>query len=235
MWSLTLLGLLPFLAGFVYLVAPYLYIKCLRHRQARQVATHRCIVLTFDDGPGLRLTPAILALLAEYNARATFFMLGRNVRGREHLVKAVADGGHEIGTHSYDHLHSWKVFPTRAIADIRRGEKEIQRVLKTKQVLLFRPPYGKVNLFTLLYLLCRRIPICTWTLDTRDTWRAPERDGDAIDAAIRQSEGVISLAHDFDRHDSSIDDYVLMTLRATLDYAREAGIQFSTMREALEM
>ncbi len=235
MLNVTFLGLLPFLAGFVYIVVPYLYIKWLRRRQGRRVGTRPCIVLTFDDGPGNRLTPAILDLLEEYNARATFFMLGRNIRDREHIVRAVAGRGHEIGTHSYDHLHSWKVWPTRAIADIRRGQKEIKRVLRTNQVLPFRPPGGKVNLLTLLFLLCKRVPICTWTLDTRDTWPAPERDSKLIETTIRQSGGAISLAHDFDRRESSIDDYVLTTLRRTLDYARNTGIRFSTMTEAMGM
>ncbi len=233
MRSVAFLGLVPFIIGFVYLVVPYVYVKWLRHRQARRMKAGPSIALTFDDGPGFRLTPAILDLLDEYNVRATFFMLGRNVKGREHLVRAVADRGHEIGTHSYDHLHSWKVWPTRAIADIRRGQNEIKRVLKTKRALAFRPPCGKVNLLTLLYLLVKRIPICMWTLDTRDTWSASDRDAKQIEEAICKSSSGITLAHDFDRTESSLDDYILSTVRSILDYAKNAGIQLVTMTEAL--
>jgi peptidoglycan/xylan/chitin deacetylase (PgdA/CDA1 family) len=234
MQSVTFFGLLLLIGGFVYIGLPYVYIRWLRYRQASQMKAGPYIALTFDDGPGFRLTPALLDLLSEYGARATFFVLGRNIKGREHIVKTVADRGHEIGTHSYDHLHSWKVWPTRAVADIRRGQEEIKRVLNTQRILAFRPPCGKVNLFTLIFLLCRRIPICTWTLDIRDTWPAQGRDGSPIAAMIRQSGSAISLAHDFDRRESSIDEYVLSTVRAILDYAKNAGIPLVTMTEAMD-
>ncbi|HPY51658.1 MAG TPA: polysaccharide deacetylase family protein [Sedimentisphaerales bacterium] len=234
MHGVTFLGLLLFASGFLYLGVPYVYIKWLRYRQDRRMKTQSYIALTFDDGPGFRLTPAILDLLSEHGVRATFFVLGRNVQGRENLVRAAADRGHEIGTHSYDHLHSWKVWPTRAIADIRRGQDVLRRLLKTEDVFPFRPPCGKVNLFTLLFLLCKRIPICMWTLDTRDTWPAESRDGEAIAEALRRSGGAISLAHDFDRTGTSVDDYVLTTLRTTLKVAKEAGIRFVTVTELLD-
>lgn len=233
MWIVVFLGLLPFLGGFVYIVVPYLYVKWLRGRQARRVRTDPCIVLTFDDGPGFRLTPAILELLAEYDVRATFFMLGRNVKGREHIVRAVADRGHEIGTHSYDHLHNWKVWPIRALTDIRRGQQEMARVLKTDRVLPFRSPGGKLNLLTLLFLLYKRVPIYAWTLDMQDTWPVRVRSGERVEAALRRSGSAISLAHDFDRGERSVDNYVLTTLRAILDYGKSADIPFRTMAEVL--
>ncbi len=231
--SAAYLVLLLFLCGFIYVGAPHCYIRLLRKVQERRVRSRSNIVLTFDDGPGFRLTPALLDLLAEHNVRATFFMLGRNIRGREHIVKAVADQGHEIGSHSYDHLHSWKVWPTRALADIREGQHELERVLPLPDHVPVRPPYGKVNLLTLLFLLYKRAPICTWTLDTRDTWPASGRDCQEIADAVRRSGSVISLAHDFDRSESDVDEYVLSTVRAILVSAKEAGLHFVTMTEAL--
>jgi hypothetical protein len=73
-----------------------------------------------------------------------------------------------------------------------------------------------------------------WTLDTRDTWPAESRDGEAIVEALRRSGGAISLAHDFDRAGTGVDDYVLTTLRTTLDVAKEAGIRFVTVTELLD-
>lgn len=231
--SAMLWGLLLFLCVFAYIGIPHAYMKCLRKVQGRLVRARSSIVLTFDDGPGFRLTPALLDLLAEYNVRATFFVLGRNIHGREHLVKTVADCGHEIGIHSYDHLHAWKVLPTSAIADLRRGRRELERVLPLPPVVPVRPPYGKVNLLTLLFLLCKRVPICTWTLDTRDTWPAAARNGHHVADAIRRSSSAITLAHDFDRSDPEVEQYVLSIVRAILDCARAADLQFLTMTEAL--
>ncbi len=218
-----------------YFVSPYLYIQWLRYRQAQLVEGHAQIVLTFDDGPGHRLTPAVLDLLDEYHAHATFFILGRSVRQKEHLIQDAVQRGHEIGTHSYDHLHSWRVSPLRAIVDICRGQNEIARVLKKDEVLSFRPPGGKVNLLTLLYLLRRRVPICTWTLDIRDTWPASKREGAQVEARLQAAHGAIILAHDFDRTNPRTERYILETLRATLDYARCHGIQPCTMTEAMRM
>jgi len=107
--------------------------------------------------------------------------------------------------------------------------------LKTDDVFPFRPPCGKVNLFTLLFLLFRHVPICLWTLDTRDTWPALQRDDARVKAKLEMSGGAIILAHDFDRQDSSIDRYVLKMLRATLEYATCHGIQLCTMTEAMQM
>jgi len=219
----------------VYIVGPYLYIQQLRYKQAKLVETNSCIVLTIDDGPGHRLTPAILDLLDEYKAHATFFVLGRSIPHKEHLLKDIAHRGHEIGTHSYDHLHSWKVSPIRAITDIQRGQREIARTLRTNGVLPFRPPSGKVNLFTLLFCLFKRMPICTWTLDSRDTWPAVELNSDIIDTKLHASDGAILLAHDFDRHNSSVEQYVLRTLRNTLEYAKRHSLRICTMTEAMAM
>src|SRR6476660_8057507 len=56
------------------------------------------LVLTYDDGPSSELTPRVLELLAEFDAKATFFLLGRQVPGRHHIIQRIADAGHEIGT-----------------------------------------------------------------------------------------------------------------------------------------
>ena len=119
------------------------------------------LVLTFDDGPGNRLTPAILGLLTEYNAKATFFLLGRNVVGRESIVKQITASGHEIGSHGYDHLHHWKVSPVRAIIDIKRGWQAIDDALgRQSRTYPFRPPYGKMNLASLLYVWAKKGANC---------------------------------------------------------------------------
>lgn len=62
--------------------------------------------MTFDDGPGSSLTPSILSILAESKAKATFFPLGRNIAGREAIVGQIAQQGHDICSHGYDHLHA---------------------------------------------------------------------------------------------------------------------------------
>jgi peptidoglycan/xylan/chitin deacetylase (PgdA/CDA1 family) len=84
-------------------------------------------VLTFDDGPGSRLTPAVLDILSDYDAKATFFLLGGNIVGRESIVKRIYDEGHEICSHGYDHINHWKALPGRTLADIEKGWQAINR------------------------------------------------------------------------------------------------------------
>jgi len=192
------------------------------------------LVLTFDDGPGNRLTPAILEMLNEYNAKATFFLLGRNVVGRESIVKQIAASGHEICSHGYDHLNYLKVSPFRAISDIKRGWEAIDKALGKKQrAYPFRPPYGKLNLVCLLYLLVRRAPIFYWTLDSGDTWPAGMRDSRRVATTILSSRagGAVVLAHDFDRTDEDINKMALDFIRLALCAAKKKGMKVVTLSE----
>lgn len=190
------------------------------------------LVLTFDDGPGIRLTPAILRILSEHHAKATFFLLGRNVAGHKQIVRQIFDQGHEICSHGYDHLNYWKVSPFRAIKDIKRGWQAIDAALGSNRgIYPFRPPNGKLNFISLLYLWFRRVPILYWSLDTRDTWPAHKRNCEPIDVVIKETGGAATLAHDFDREDDDVGDMVLDSLRSTLSMARETGMKTLTMSE----
>ena len=193
----------------------------------------KSIVLTFDDGPGNKLTPIILHTLNEHKAKATFFLLGRNIPGRGKIVRQIAEQGHEIGSHGYDHLNHWKISPIRAIKDINRGWQAIDDALGVnRRKYLFRPPYGKLNVVSLLYLLLCRIPIVYWSVDLEDTWMtkpAPQR----IAVLAKRAGGAVSLAHDFDRSDDSVDSLVPESTRSALSMAEEEGMRVLTVSQLL--
>jgi peptidoglycan/xylan/chitin deacetylase (PgdA/CDA1 family) len=199
-----------------------------RQRAVRQ----RRVILTLDDGPGRQLTPAVLQLLAERGVQATFFLRGRNIRENRDLVQRIQAQGHEIGSHTYDHLHAWKVAPWRSLADIRQGFQAIDDALGTRAGRYpFRPPYGKLNLVTLLYLLARRIPIVYWTIDSGDTWLVRPDQSTAAHLSRAGGGGVV-LAHDFDREaGQEVHQYVLGALRSILDAAQERGLSLSTVAQ----
>lgn len=191
--------------------------------------------MTFDDGPGNRLTPAILDILAEYNVKATFFVLGRNIIGRESIIQQIEAGGHEICSHGYDHINYWKVSPLRALADIKRGWQAIDKALGRKHcVCPFRPPYGKLNLFCLLYLWIHRIPIFYWTLVSGDTWPIDKWDSRRIALLADEAGGAVSLAHDFDRANNDVDNMVLDSLTLALSKAKEVGMHVITISELVD-
>ena len=94
------------------------------------------IYLTFDDGPTPEVTPWVLEQLRKYNAKATFFCLGRNVDRYPELYQQILDEGHAVGNHSYSHLKGSQTKSTEYYDDIKLAGETIQSRL-------YRPPYGR--------------------------------------------------------------------------------------------
>lgn len=219
---------------FLYIGVPWVHSRFLRLLLQEKVTKENVLVLTFDDGPSTKLTPAILSILDKHNAKATFFLHGRSIIGREDFVRRIEAEGHEIGSHGFDHLHCWKVSPFRAVADITRGWKTIDAALGTqRKVYPFRPPYGKLNLVCLLYLWLRRAPIVYWTLNCGDTYPQEKRDSQRAAVQVQKARGAVTLAHDFERCDRNVYDMVVESTRSVLSMAKETGMKVVTASELL--
>jgi len=98
----------------------------------------KIIYLTFDDGPTPKITVWILKELAKYNAKATFFCLGKNVVLYPKLLDYILCEEHSVGNHTYSHVNAWKTKKEKYLNDIKSCEK----VFHSK---FFRPPYGKLK------------------------------------------------------------------------------------------
>lgn len=202
----------------------------------KKASDTNALVLTFDDGPGRNLTPEILDKLSEYDAKATFFLLGRNIVGRENVVKQIAENGHEICSHSYSHLNHWKVSPLRAISDIENGWEAINKALGRDDAFYpFRPPFGKLSLISLIYLLRKKVPICYWTQVSGDTWQLSRHYLNKGLMQARKRGGSVFLMHDFDRTDESINERVIKSLDTILQLARQTDMKIMTFSELSEM
>lgn len=103
------------------------------------------IYLTFDDGPHPIATPFVLEELKKYNAKATFFCIGKNVVEHPELYKRIIDEGHKVGNHTYNHLNGWKTEDALYMDNIAEAKKYIDSDL-------FRPPYGRITKFQLQLL-----------------------------------------------------------------------------------
>lgn len=98
----------------------------------------RCIYLTFDDGPIPIVTPFVLNILKQYNARATFFCIGDNVIKHPDVFKHLKNEGHGIGNHTFNHLKGWKTADNTYFENFLKADELLQTGL-------FRPPYGRIK------------------------------------------------------------------------------------------
>jgi len=122
--------------------------------------TEKIIYLTFDDGPIPEVTSKVLDLLKQYNAQATFFCIGENVKKHPEVYKRILAEGHGVGNHTYTHPNCWKVNAD----DFCENVKKASTVIHSN---LFRPPYGKLTPRT-LFRLRKKYRIIMWDVISCD-------------------------------------------------------------------
>lgn len=184
--------------------------------------TKKRIALTFDDGPHPEVTKQILALLQEYNAKATFFMLGSRVQYYPGLVREVRDAGHEIGNHTWTHPVLTKLSAAAVQKEFESTEQAIVKAIGQNST-VFRPPYGAIN--DSVRALIPRTSV-NWTIDTLD-WK--HRDPLQLLPMVKKSmhNNAIVLMHDI--HQSTADG-----LEPVLKYLQSEGYEFVTISEVLQ-
>ncbi len=128
-----------------------------------------CLFLTFDDGPTPEVTPWVLEQLRKYNAKATFFCLGRNVERFPDIYRQILDEGHAVGNHTYSHLKGWQTGNAEYMKDIELAG----RVIPSR---LYRPPYGRLKKSQIRELQ-KNYHIVMWDVLSRDYDRgiSPEK------------------------------------------------------------
>ncbi|WP_233280619.1 polysaccharide deacetylase family protein [Devosia rhizoryzae] len=167
----------------------------------------REVILTFDDGPRAGKTPAILDTLEEYGVKATFLMLGSAAKANPKLAREVAERGHTVGSHTYDHVDLNTVSRQEALDEIARGEEAVSDALGGAGQGLspfFRFPYLSQTGFLRTSMLSGNIVVLDVDIDSKDYYKdSPEtvaaRTLDRLDA---RGSGII-LFHDI--HQRTVD------------------------------
>jgi peptidoglycan/xylan/chitin deacetylase (PgdA/CDA1 family) len=225
-WRVVLTILVLTIAVSGWLVLPYASKKLQIHHLRRRCQAARLIVLTYDDGPGALLTPALLDILRDRNATATFFLLGHKLNGSKAIVAEIKKAGHELGSHSYEHLHAWKRNPISVFRDIQEGLRAVRTVAECH---LFRAPYGKLTLGSMIQVRLQGCMQSWWTIDSSDTWTTP-MPVERVISKIRREGGGVVLMHDHDRPNSpEREEYVLDLTRTVLELARKEGFSICRM------
>lgn len=184
-------------------------------------ATDKKIALTFDDGPHPKVTRQILETLEKYEAKATFFVVGQEVKEHPEILKAVYNAGHEIGNHTFNH----EKLTTLSTKEIKQQIQATDTLIKStigQRATVFRPPYGSYDKTITDQL---NVPNVLWTIDTLD-WK--HRDPEKTVLAVKEhaKNGSIILMHDIHQATADALDEVLATLQ-------KQGYEFVTVSELL--
>lgn len=100
----------------------------------------KVIYLTFDDGPIPEITQFVLDTLKKYEAKATFFCIGDNIRKHPNIFENILAGGHQVGNHTFNHLNGWKTETNEYVENAIHNSYLIPHTSS-----LFRPPYGRIT------------------------------------------------------------------------------------------
>ncbi|GAA3508908.1 polysaccharide deacetylase family protein [Aquimarina addita] len=104
----------------------------------------KAIYLTFDDGPIPDVTEFVLDQLKKFNALATFFCIGDNIKKHPNIFNKVVSDGHAIGNHTMNHLKAWKNSQEQYLNNIIECDREISKHIDVHHK-IFRPPYGQIS------------------------------------------------------------------------------------------
>ena len=184
-----------------------------------------CIYLTFDDGPIPIVTPMVLNILKQYNAKATFFCIGDNVGKHPDIFEQVKNEAHAIGNHTFNHLKGWKTDDRTYIENTLQADKMLHSDL-------FRPPYGRIkrSQIKLLKSVKPQIKIVMWDVLSGDfdIKLSPEK---CLANVLKYTEsGSIVVFHDSLKALERL-EYVLPR---AMEVWKKAGYSFSPLTPAVQ-
>lgn len=221
--------LLLICASVFWFLLPFFIRKVQTYILKRKCARQRVIVLTFDDGPSETLTPRLVDYFEQNGVCATFFVLGCRAEKKPEIMEKIIQGKHVVGSHSYNHLNAWRSLPLANLKDINQGMKTSSHSGEENK--LFRPPYGKTTLLSLLYIFLRRIRVSWWTIDPKDSLENPVSH-EIVLAQIRKDNGGVILLHDWDDYPlQDHGEYVMELVEKIITMAKAEGYNFAVVHE----
>lgn len=202
----------------MYLVKPPLLAKpWLREALWRIDTNKKELYLTFDDGPVPEVTPRALELLAQYNAQATFFCLGKQVQAHPDLYAQVLQAGHRVGNHTWNHPSGWKTPLDEYLANVERCAQVVSSNL-------FRPPYGRIQRAQ-LKALAPNYTVVMWEVISGDFDAATRPDRCASNVIRHAKPGSIVVFHDSQKAASNM----LAALPQVLEHFSKEGWSFKAL------
>ncbi|MDR2037673.1 MAG: polysaccharide deacetylase family protein [Bacteroidales bacterium] len=215
---IALVLLLAFLVYASFHISSGVYVQAF----CRGNTPDKKVALTFDDGPHEKYTPQVLDILYKYKAKASFFVIGKNVKGHEKILMRMKDDGHIIGVHSQTHHSAFPFFSvSKIIKELRLCARRIEYITGYAPV-WFRPPFGVTNPSIASAIKKQDFLVAGWNIRSLDTVIDKNR---VIQKVLsRLQPGAIVLLHDH------LPDapYILEEI---LKHATEQGYEFVTVEE----
>ncbi|MBN2616658.1 MAG: polysaccharide deacetylase family protein [Bacteroidales bacterium] len=182
----------------------------------KEAVTGKEIYLTFDDGPHPKITPKVLNILAQFEAKACFFCVGDNVRKYPETFQQVRDAGHLVGNHTFHHLKGWGMTTEAYVEDVALCNELVQSPY-------FRPPYGRIKPAQ-VRALQKEYQLVMWSVITYD-YDAKLKPEACLNKAIKHSgPGDIVVFHDSIKSEQNM----LYALPRFLEYFSRQGYEFPT-------
>jgi peptidoglycan/xylan/chitin deacetylase (PgdA/CDA1 family) len=177
----------------------------------------KVLYLTFDDGPHPTITPLVLNILDEYNAKATFFCVGENVTKYPDIFNKIINKGHTVGNHTYNHVKGWQTSDAAYFENIKKAAEVIPSNL-------FRPPYGRIKP-SQIKLLKDHYRIIMWSILTRDYDKNlnPHNTLEKLNKLIKA--GDVIVYHDSEKAQHNM----LIMLKGVLQYFHQLQYTFKAL------
>ncbi len=184
------------------------------------------IALTFDDGPS-EFTLEVLELLKKYNAKASFFCIGKNIEKHPEIVKQIIAQGHLVGNHSYSHSNFFDFYNARQIQEEIEKTDALLEKLTSKKINFFRPPYGVTTPSIRRALKLTGHKTIGWNIRSLD---GGTKNQELILNRItkRVSPGGIVLLHDTGEHS-------VLVLEQFLQFLQQNNYQVVSIEELLNL
>ena len=176
----------------------------------------KAVYLTFDDGPIPEITPWVLDLLDKYNIKATFFLVGDNVRKHPEEFKMIVERGHRVGNHTFNHISGLKYLSYNYLENTNKADELINSKL-------FRPPHGWMR-WGQYMVLSHRYTVVMWDLVTRDY--SKRLNGPQVLKIVKKyvRNGSIITFHDSIKSEKNLK----YALPRAIEWLLEQGYEFKT-------
>ena len=179
--------------------------------------SRKTIYLTFDDGPIPEVTPWVLETLGQYDAKATFFCVGDNVRKYPEVFDKVIEEGHSVGNHTFNHLSGWATENISYFHNIRHCARMVPSGL-------FRPPYGKMKP-SQVHFLQRHYRIIMWDVLSGDFDKDIKPEDCAQNVIQHAGPGSIVVFHDSLKAEANL----RFALPQVLEHFTSLGFSFQSL------